>query len=273
MKQIHLDIKVALKCEDNGVISWLKKSRDNAAPVNGVANSMIKSLHLYLNDVLINSNADNYHLKSYIQTLYTYDKQQKRSYLKPSGWYQDTTSYFNDMGSTTNPITSNTGYYERKQLFMTQNKQEYAEYGIHFITKLSTDFLGSTNGLLIPGVEVRLELELNPPEIYMMSNTLTQGTGSDRKTVKYFLDIKDIRIHVPVCTMSQESFIRFNSTIQHKPAIYTLRKSMIIPHSISKGSTSYFNDCLFACSEQPSRFGLAIVKTAAYKGDYGLVGL
>ena len=172
------------------------------------------------------------------------------------------------MGTAGGPPGENTGFFERKKLFLTQSKAEYAHFPIHLVAKVATDFLGTTNGLLIPGVEVRLEFGLNPSEVYIMSNTKVQGEGTDRKQYKYWLDIQDIKLHVPVCAMSQESFVRFNSTLQEKPAIYDLKKSMIIPHPISLGSTFYYNNCLFACSEQPSRFGLAFVRTSAYKGNY-----
>lgn len=75
-------------------------------------------------------------------------------------------------------------------------------------------------------------------------------------------------LHIPVCTMTQEMFVKFNATIQQKPAIYNLRRSMIIPHTIPKDATFYFNDCLFVASEQPTRFGLAFVTAAAFHGSY-----
>ena len=268
MKNIHLDMRLALKKEHNGVVTWCDFTKDNVAPINNIGNSMIKSLHLYLNDVLINSSADNYHLKSYIQTLYTFDSQQKGSYLQPAGWFADSTRYFNDMGQAGAELGNNTGFIERKKLFLVPSNTRYAEYPIHILTKLSTDFLGTANGLLIPGVEVRIEIELNSPQIYLMSNTLLQGPEGDKKQYSYHLDLADIKIHVPVCAMSQESFLRFNSTLAEKPAIYDLKKTMIIPHPIPKGSSFYFNNCLFACAEQPARFGIAFVSTSAYKGKY-----
>ena len=68
--------------------------------------------------------------------------------------------------------------------------------------------------------------------------------------------------------MTQEMYVRFNSTIQKKPAIYNLRRTMIIPHTIAKDATFYFNDNLFVSSEQPNRFGLAFVKSSAFRGSY-----
>ena len=265
MKNLHLDLKVALKKEHNGVVSWCDFTKDNVAPINNIGNSMIKSLHLYLNDVLINSSADNYHLKSYIQTLYTYDSQQKASYLQPGGWFSDSTKYFDEMGNPGGDLGSNTGFIERKKLFLVTSNLKYAEYPIHILSKLTTDFLGTANGLLIPGVEVRIELELNNSKIYLMSNSMEQ----ENVQYSYHLELNEIKLHTPVCTMSQESFLRFNSTIAEKPAIYDLKKAMIIPYPIAQGSSFFFNNCLFACAEQPSRFGLAFVRTSAFKGRYG----
>ena len=262
-------MKLALKKEHNGVVSWCDFAKDNVAPINNIGNSMIKSLHLYLNDVLINSSADNCHLKSYIQTLYTYDSQQKGSYLQPAGWYADSTKYFNDMGTVAADVGNNTGFIERKKLFLITSNQKYAEYPIHILSKLTTDFLGTANGLLIPGVEVRIELELNNSQVYLMSNTTEQGPAGGKIRYSYHLELTEVKLHVPICAMAQEAFLRFNSTIAEKPAIYDLKKAMIIPYPIAAGNSFFFNNCLFACAEQPSRFGLAFVRTSAFKGRYG----
>lgn len=81
------------------------------------------------------------------------------------------------MGSTTD-VSLNSGYLLRKQLFMSDNNSAYKTFPVHFVARLNTDFMGATNSLLVPGVEVRIDLTLNPPAVYMMSNT---AEGSDSK--------------------------------------------------------------------------------------------
>lgn len=83
MRNIFLDARVALK-KTGG--EYLTKDSDNAAPCNNVLNTMIRSVRLYLNDVLINKYSDNYHLKSYITQLYSYDTQHKEAFLRVGGW-------------------------------------------------------------------------------------------------------------------------------------------------------------------------------------------
>ena len=68
--------------------------------------------------------------------------------------------------------------------------------------------------------------------------------------------------------MTQEMFIRFNSTIKEKPAIYNLKRTSITPYTIPKDATFYFNDSLFVSSEQPARFGLAFVTADAFHGSF-----
>lgn len=71
--------------------------------------------------------------------------------------------------------SENSGFFNRKNLFLKENKSDYHDYSVHFITKLNTDFIGSTNSLLIPGVEIRIEIVLNEPEFYLQSNTALSG--------------------------------------------------------------------------------------------------
>ena len=83
MKNMLFDCKVRLlKAND----AKLSKTVDNVAPINNILNSMIGSLRIYLNNVLINNSNDYYQYKSYIQTLFTFDNHQKESYLETAGW-------------------------------------------------------------------------------------------------------------------------------------------------------------------------------------------
>ena len=84
MKHMLLDCQVKLNKMGSAVA--LEKKSDNVAPINNILGSMISSVWIYLNDTLINNSNDYYMYKSYIQTLYSFDDQQKESYLETSGW-------------------------------------------------------------------------------------------------------------------------------------------------------------------------------------------
>ena len=82
MKHLYLDVKIGLK---KNKTEWLTGSVDNVAPINNIASSIIKKMTLRLGSTTMDSN---YHyLKSYITDLYSYDSQQKASYLQTAGWY------------------------------------------------------------------------------------------------------------------------------------------------------------------------------------------
>ena len=86
--------------------------------------------------------------------------------------------------------------------------------------------------------------------------------------LSYHVELMDVKIHVPVCTMTQEMYLRFNSVLKTKNAIYNLKKTSIVPHVISKGSRFYFNNDLFPPGEQPARFGLAFIRASAFQGSF-----
>lgn len=82
MRNIYVDLKIALK--KNGD-EWLDATVDSVMPINNVACSCVKQMTMTIGGTTIESN---YHyLKSYITDLYSYDSQQKASFLEPAGWY------------------------------------------------------------------------------------------------------------------------------------------------------------------------------------------
>ena len=166
------DCRYALKKNRD---DWLDATEDNVAPMNNIVSSLFKSVKLQLNNVTINPDDDHYHIKAYLHDLYTYDSMHKDTILKPGGWYPDTNNYFDEMDDQAANVTPNSGYHERKYLFMTATKTYRKFYG-HFVSKIHTDFQGSVNGLLIPGVDVRLDFTLNEPNMYLMSST-ANGTN------------------------------------------------------------------------------------------------
>ena len=166
------DCRYALKKNRD---DWLDKATDNVAPLNNVVSSLFKSVKLQLNNVTINRDDDHYHLKAYLHDLYTYDVEHKETLLKPGGWYSDTNNHFNDMDVPNEAFAMNQGFHERKLFFMT-TQGDYMHFHAHFVAKILTDFEGSVNGLLIPGVDIRLDFTLNDPKVYLMSNTATGTT-------------------------------------------------------------------------------------------------
>ena len=86
--------------------------------------------------------------------------------------YTDTGD-FNDVGTVSTQST-NSGYLLRNKKFCNE-QGEYKQYAVHFLARLNTDFMGSTNALLIPGVDVRIDIILNTPALYMMSNTASDS--------------------------------------------------------------------------------------------------
>lgn len=161
------DCRYALKKNRD---EWLDANTDNVAPMNNIVSSLFKSVKLQLNNVTINRDDDHYHLKSYLHDLYTYDIMHKDTILRPGGWYPDTNEAFDLMDNTAENLEPNIGFHIRKLLFLNPDKSYKKVYN-HFVTRIHTDFQGSVNGLLIPGVEVRLDFTLNDPNMYLMSST------------------------------------------------------------------------------------------------------
>ena len=67
MTYVYLDCRLGLRLNKT---EWPKKATDNVAPINNIVNSLISSLSIRLNDVLINNSNDYYYDKSFIQVRY-----------------------------------------------------------------------------------------------------------------------------------------------------------------------------------------------------------
>jgi hypothetical protein len=64
------------------------------------------------------------------------------------------------MGSTDiRDISKNTGWIQRKQLFMNESNTDYVTYPIHFLAKIMTEFQPATNALIIPGTKNYIHLK------------------------------------------------------------------------------------------------------------------
>jgi hypothetical protein len=62
----------------------------SVAPINNIVNSIFKTCRVYVGETLISRCSENYHIKSFIIDLLSYDGEAKFSWLMPQGWHLDT---------------------------------------------------------------------------------------------------------------------------------------------------------------------------------------
>ena len=106
-----------------------------------------------INDQPITKSASNYPYKAYITNTLTYPSFVKVSQLQTEGFYSDLAGH---MG----PVTNNTGFNQRNQIFRKEDKSdtEYKPEGVRFFGRLQIDLIGCQTGL-IPGTKVEIEVK------------------------------------------------------------------------------------------------------------------
>ena len=151
IQNTHLEIQIVIHDKNNSVPAKTVK----VAPINNILHSMFESVSLKINDQPITKSASNYPYKAYITNTLTYPSFVKVSQLQTEGFYSDLAGH---MG----PVTNNTGFNQRNQIFRKEDKSdtEYKPEGVRFFGRLQIDLIGCQTGL-IPGTKVEIEVKIS----------------------------------------------------------------------------------------------------------------
>ena len=149
IQNTHLEIQVVILSKTTNTVPVKTKS---VAPVNNILHFMFESVAIKVNDQPITKSASNYPYKAYITSTLSYPSFVKAAQLQCEGYYSDFAPH---MG----PVSTNTGFNERNQLFRKEDKSDtdYKPEGVRFFGKLQLDFLGCQSGL-VPGTKIDIEV-------------------------------------------------------------------------------------------------------------------
>ena len=117
--------------------------------VQNIISSLWSRVEVKLNGVTVTPDPTNFHYKSYLVNLISYNNDVKRNLLRTGGWFNDTPYEFEG-------TNENRGWMERRKFFGTQTEEHSTEYPhgkFHwseepqsFIGKLHTDMITVTKG-------------------------------------------------------------------------------------------------------------------------------
>lgn len=240
----------------------LPTTANAVAPRNNVLNTLWESCRIFINDVLLTTNARDYHYKSYICTAISYSLGSKASHLQGAGWYSDTSGMFNDV------TTNNTGFEERNKLFRIDNDttKGYEPSGAEFYGRIFHDLIACETGLP-PHTKVKIELD-RAPDAFVL-----QCASTD--TEKYKIKILSADLYVPVAQLSISVYNEL-STYMARTADGTFRNDVAIhyrrleirPVAIPNGNRDYYTKSLLSDSDNPCKIVLCFVESKAKAGSY-----
>lgn len=220
-----------------------------ACPINYIGQTIISSLELALNNVVVSRNQDNYHYRSFIEAILSGSDNEAACHLAAGGFRMDTGTgdkimKFDD--------TDNLGC---------KSRYEWVKDGnvVEVISRLHFD-LGKSNLYLPSGLDLSVNLNLAPDEFILMT---AAGVGKS-----------DVAFHLIDSTLYTE-IAHVNPAVQTSIEKVFLEHNAIIPfqsvevHSanIAAGQKHVSIDNLFT-GKLPSVVLIGFVENSVYGGTY-----
>lgn len=256
IQETYLKIRFKITTASGALPDTAKK----VAPRNNVLHTLWESCRIFINDVLLTTNARDYNYKSYISTAISYSLGAKSTHLQSSGWYSDSAGMFNDV------TANNAGFEERHKLFRIDNdtSKGYQPDGAEFYGRIFHDLIACETGLP-PNTKVKIELDRAPDSFVLQSDD----------TEKYKVKLLDAHLYVPVAQLTVSVFHELSNymaktgdgTFRNDVAIH-YRRLEIRALSIPNGNRDYYTKSLLSDSDNPCKLIICFVEAKAKAGSY-----
>ena len=164
-----------------------------------------------LNDLRLDkASHQSYCYKAFLETLFTFDRSVKNSFLKPSLWVEDKEDTVNVVKSTVSDTTS--GYVKRRELVKNGKK-------FHFSMRIHND-LFSLHRYLLPMVSLKLEFSRSRSDFFFIA----ESKYADKLRVK-LSNLKLTLNTVTVAKELEEAHINMLATNPSRRAFYPIVES------------------------------------------------
>ena len=217
--------------------------------VNNPLHSLIKQLSIRLNGTLITEQSDTYAYRAYIESLLNYDKSAKETFLTSALFYKDTAGNMDAASPITAGAARNLGLYKRSRYTVTSN--EVGLIGTPFSDIFQTD------RFLVPGVEVKIKINLHSNEFVLMSSVGTEKI----EIVSTKLRVRQVNV-----TPSVDLQIGHNNSLVK----YPLRSITTHLKTLTRGVLTESFSNIFNSGLIPERIIIGLITNKAYNGDYTL---
>ena len=215
--------------------------------INNPLHSIIKQFSIRLNGTLITEQSDTYAYRAYIESLLNYDKSAKETFLTSALFYKDTAKLMDEPDPSKAGVTRNLGLFARSQYTLLSNT----------VGLIGTPFcdIFHTERFLVPGVEMKIKLNLHQNEFILMSSAATEKV----QIIKSKLRIRHINVTPSVGLQLSNAIVK-----------YPLRTVSTHLKTLTNGVlTESFNN-IFNSGIVPERLIIGLIPNKAYNGDYSL---
>ena len=215
--------------------------------INNPLHSIIKQFSIRLNGTLITEQSDTYAYRAYIESLLNYDKSAKETFLTSALFYKDTAKLMDEPDPSKAGVTRNLGLFARSQYTLLSNT----------VGLIGTPFcdIFHTERFLVPGVEMKIKLNLHQNEFILMSSAATEKV----QIIESKLRIRHINVTPSVGLQLSNAIVK-----------YPLRTVSTHLKTLTNGVlTESFNN-IFNSGIVPERLIIGLIPNKAYNGDYSL---
>lgn len=213
--QIQLKVRIVRE-DDGGNIA----NNDPVAPVNNFLNSMFEHVSIELNNKTITPPSNNYHYRSYIETLLNYSHEAKSTHLVSSLFIKDEAKKMDDV--------TGSGFVKRKA-FLNNGFVELSGF-IH-------SELMSQDKFLLNHINMRVKFFRSKSSFCLMT------TSTDEKSYK--LEIVDAILLVRKVKINPSVMVAHARALKHCNAKYCLNRVDLKTISIPKDMQSKMLDNIF----------------------------
>ena len=225
---------------------------------NMAPQTLFQSCDTFFNDKMISSVwTPAMHYKSYIETLFTYDKSAAKTHLQASRFAMDTAGHFDSKTPA-----NNAGCYTTRRAWCAQSKD------IDFSVPLHEDIC-STNNYIPPNVEIKFRLTRNPDTVVIQQIDTTDVTAAALKDTGPLakIELVDLKLQVKKIVVSPEFALAIGRKIQSGTmAKFPYIRSEMHSRQISKNQLLYDSHLLLVGDNLPRSIIVGMVEQDAFNG-------
>ena len=217
--------------------------------INNPLHSIIKQFSIRLNGTLITEQSDTYAYRAYLESLLNYDKSAKETFLTSALFYKDTAGKMDepDASKEAGAGGGNGGLNMRSKYTRTSNT----------VGLIGTPFcdIFHTDRFLVPGVEMKIKINLHQNEFILMSTVATEKV----QIVESKLRVRHVNVTPSVGLQLSNAMVK-----------YPLRTVSTHLKTLTHGVFSESFNNIFNSGIIPERLIIGLIPNKAYNGDYKL---
>ena len=226
-----------------------KEEGDRAAPVNNWIHSLFSQVDVSVNGKLISSSSNTYGYRSYLETLLSFGKSCKETFLTNGMWYKDTAGELDSSVSGTGAIR-NKGAQKRMEFTAAGRKIDLIGY-IH-------DDLFRQHRLLPPGVTVKVRF-LRARDSFSL---ISAKSGYKALLSTAIMYVRKVKIN-PSVTLAHANVLKKNNMM------FPINRVECKVFSVSANSHSAYREGVIS-GQLPSRIVIGCVRNDAFNGIHDL---